>query len=132
MENTTLTIIISLLTAIGVTGGLIFNGLMTRNHNKNQHYQILKELQDEFNKIDSMDQKSNGYKVHFVNFHEKIAHLGLNRIIPNEVISYFDGTFPRALLMIKSELVQDATTISKVPNLILWCKINNFQPARGL
>ena len=132
MSESTTTLIVSIITALGVAGGLIFNAISTRNQTKIQHYQIIKELQTEFSEIDALKPGSSEYKERFVNLHEKIAHLAIYRIIPEEIASYFDGTFPRALLLVQSDIKSGIDVKKTLPNLISWCNVNNFQPDKSL
>jgi len=118
----------STITAIGVAGGLIINGLSTRSKTKNKYYQILKELQAEFDIINAMNHDDSDYITKFINLHEKIAHLSIKKIISSDIASYFDGTFPRALLFASQTSISYTADKAQVPNLYQYCKNKKILP----
>ena len=126
MDYSLIIIIVSIITALGVAGGLILNGLSIRSKTKTEYYQILKELQDEFVVIDAMNHTTVQYRTKFMNLHEKIAHLSIKKIISDDIASYFDGTFPTALFY--TSLHSNPTQIKKeLPNLFKYCENKNFK-----
>jgi len=128
VDFTFFTAIVASVTALGVAGGLILNGLSIRSKTKNEYYQILKELQDEFVTIDGTVDKDTNYETKIVNLHEKVAHLSIKKIISDDIASYFDGTFPRALYFAQNDPDHDIEECKKqVPNLFKYCEDKNIQ-----
>ena len=127
VDFTFLTAIVAVITALGVAGGLILNGLSIRSKTKNEYYKILKELQDEFVAIDALRHEDPDYLSKLINLHEKIAHLSIKKIISEDIASYFDGTFPRALFYASQH--EDMTQVKKeVPNLFKYCENKKIKP----
>lgn len=136
-------IIVAIISAIGVIGALIFNGLTHLKETKSQHYQAFKDLEEEFTKIQEefpkirkwdndhalVIQKQsendfvsvNMFRWKYVQFHEKVAHLAIQKIISKEIARYYHTTFPYALRYV--DLVLDPEKVkSTCTFLYQWCE----------
>ena len=114
-----LPLIIAAIAAFVAAGGLIFNGITTRQQSKSNHYRIFKEIEEEYNKIDprsveikkfiTMDfaelekqtddiqGKVSQFRRDHGEFHEKIAYLTLKGIIPKDIAKFYDLSFAHSL-----------------------------------
>lgn len=133
---------IAIISALGVIGALIFNGITVRKDQKNRHYEIFVSLQKErdeiqesypeiINLIDLKPEevskhprteqvKLRTYQWKFIQFHDKVAHLALKGIIPKNIPRYFVDTFPSALAMI--DLAVDPEVVMKYTKYLQeWC-----------
>ena len=114
-----LTDIVAIVSALGVIGALVFNGLTLRRDQKSRHYQAFMDLQKERDEIqkkfpdirdllrleeselkkhpEERQVECRMYKWKFIQFHDKVAHLALTGVIPKSIPKYFEDTFPTAL-----------------------------------
>ncbi|MEM4379043.1 MAG: hypothetical protein QXX85_08695 [Candidatus Nitrosotenuis sp.] len=128
--------------AVAAAVGLIFNGLTNLQQSKSNYFTIFKELEKEYNEIDSRSlelkdyilmndeelkkegenfNKTTQFKRDFVQFHEKLAHLYYKKIIPKNILEFFDLTFSHALYYINTSNNREEIK-KQVDNLIKWCK----------
>ncbi|MGI0021636.1 MAG: hypothetical protein ACRD9Q_02130 [Nitrososphaeraceae archaeon] len=139
-------IIVAYISAGGVIGALIFNGLTHLKDKKSRYYQAFKDLEEERTKIqepyaefhelewstNAELEKMHGmlknpavdkvktYRWKHIQFHDKVAHLALSGIVSKEIARYFNDTFPYALAYIP--LTPNPEEIRKLsPNLVSWC-----------
>lgn len=134
---------VAIISALGVIGALVFNGITNLRDKKSRHYQIFKDLNEEFTLIqenypnfykivslneaelkkqpEDLQNQLRMYRWKFIQFHEKIAHLALTGVIPKKITLFFNDTFPDALRHIelapKPEYLRELS-----PNLMKWCK----------
>lgn len=146
-----LTTIVAIVSAFGVIGALVFNGITQLKEKKKQHYEIFKDLITEFVEIEDkasklMDymlmttQQLNQYPIEiqyevgtyrwkYLAFHDKIAHLALIGIIPKDVAGYYSLTFSSALLYM--ELEPNPELAKENYNYIIeWCKKENIEKSQ--
>ncbi|QUC65321.1 hypothetical protein NsoK4_03490 [Nitrosopumilus sp. K4] len=135
--------IVGVVSALGVIGALVFNGITNLRDKKSRHYEIFQDLMKEYTQIqevipdivkiasldraelkkqpETLQNKVRMYRWKFVQFHEKIAHLALTGIIPKEITQFFNETFPDAIKHI--ELSPNPEYIKELsPNLFNWCE----------
>ena len=142
-----LTAIVSIISALGVIGALLFNGLTIRQDQKSRHYQAFMDLQSERDKIQSEypqirdmmglepsevdkypEEKREQFRLYqwkFVQFHDKVAHLALTGVIPKSIPKYFEDSFPVALQMIDFAIKPDVVK-KYTKHLQEWCKKENL------
>jgi hypothetical protein len=138
---------VAIVSAFGVIGALIFNGLTLRKDQKSRHYQAFMDLETEREKIqlvfpkirDMIDLTSTEVKKYpeerqielktyqwkFIQFHDKVAHLALTGVIPKSIAKYFKDTFPQALAMLDLSLNPDEVK-KHTKYLHVWCKNENI------
>jgi len=129
--------------------GLFFNAWQMKMQSKSNYFLTFKELEDEYNKIDSRtfdvkdyvllphtelkkndDQiiaKTTQFKRDHVQFHEKLAYLYYAKIIPKNIPEFFDVSFSHSLFLIETSNRKDEIK-KQVNNLLRWCKENNILP----
>lgn len=143
--------VVTIVSALGVVGALIFNSIAQLTSNKNRHYLALKDLEDEFSKIIESSSEINNwedepaakirmqseadfvkvsmYRWKYIKFHEKVAHLAIRKIISKDIAQYFRRTFPYALQYV--ELSLDPEDIKSTCNFLYqWCKQEKISPER--
>ncbi len=150
-ENTplqdSLTTVVSIIGIFGAIGALIFSGMSQRNQSKSQYYQIFKDLDDEyvklvdggsalgdlvklpFSSLSLLDSQTvyevEMYRWKYYTFHEKIAHLAITGMIPEEIARYYALTFSMTLLYM--DLEQDPKKLQTELNFTMeWCKKENI------
>ena len=138
-----LTAIVAIISALGVIGALVFNGLTLRRDQKSRHYQAFMDLQKERDEIQMVypeivdiiqlkptevanlpverKNKLRTYQWKFIQFHDKVAHLALTGVIPKSIPKYFEDTFPSAFTMIDFAVQPDVVRES-AKYLLEWCK----------
>ncbi len=89
-------VIISSISAVCSAGRLIFNGISNVMQSKGKYYEIMTDLNTEFEEIEKeYPNKENlqkdskeviNYKRKFCGFHEKLAHMAEKKIVPKEII----------------------------------------------
>jgi len=124
VEEVTIALIGLIITAIGIIGALIYNAYNTKQNTKSRYYQILKDLEDRFHKIQDMDDTApSSYFMHVVNFAGFMIRLIKEGIIPKDLVfPQYTTIFSESLWI--SNLVKDKT---KVEDIIEFCKENNVK-----
>jgi hypothetical protein len=130
-------ILISAISAVSAAGGLVFNGLAHLKESKIKYYQILRELQIDFdqieekypgkNKIDLETDEVKDYKRLYCGFLEKLAHMANQNIIPKEIAEYYETGF-RIGLMYLEKLSFRETIEKELGNMMSWCTKKNIAP----
>lgn len=137
------TTIVAVVSVIGVIGALIFNGLNLRKDQKSRYYDAFKDLYhemsiiydqprdvirvqffdyDELKKLPKeIQDRTKKFRIDYVNFHEKVAHLVSMNIISKPIARFFSSTFPVALLFLDL-LPKDAQGEEGGGYLRDWCK----------
>lgn len=138
-----LTDVVAIVSAFGVIGALIFNGITLRKDQKTRYFSFLQDLQNEFIEIAKRNRdvmkwddssiaevlvKSpndlvaiNEYRWEFLLFHEKIAHFAIRKVISEEIAQYFRTTFSLSIRYV--ELSTDPDLLkSKLEFLYKWCE----------
>ena len=116
------TTIVAIVSVIGVIGALIFNGLNLRKDQKSRYYDAFKDLYHEMSIIydqprdvinaqflddeelkklpKEIQDKTKKFRIAYVNFHEKVAHLVSMNIISKPIARFFSSTFSIALVLL--------------------------------
>jgi hypothetical protein len=123
-------LIISAISASSAAGGLIFNGLAHLKESKTKHYQIMKDLQIEFdvietkypgkNEINKETKEVLSYKRDYCGFFEKLAYMRNNGIVPEKVAEYYDTGFQVALMYLEKLSIREEIE-SGLNNMMDWC-----------
>ena len=148
--NSQIALVVAIISAFGVIGALIFNGIQHFKDRKRHYFKIINDLEKEatsslsriehdivmysnYNKIQLMSlseedlKKVTLFRWDVIRFSEKVAHLGIKKIIPNEIARYFNSYFAKALYFIDES--ENSEQIRKEVNfLIEWCHKENIKP----
>jgi len=142
-------IIFAGISALAAAAGLFFNGWTQSQQSKSNYYNVFKEIEEEYNDIDkrSLDlkeyvtlndselmkqsdeiiNKTRQFKRDHVEFHEKLAHLYYKKIIPKNILEYFNLTFSHACFYVETSDKKEKIK-KQINNLIKWCDDNNIKP----
>ena len=135
--------------AVAAAAGLIFNGWASYQQSKSTHYRIFKDIEEEYNEIDKralplrdylftndkklMEDYSREkyepviqFKRDHVEFHEKLAHLYYQKIIPKSIIEYFKLSYSHALYYIDNARHKEEIK-KQVSSLVKWCEEKNIE-----
>jgi len=123
-------------TLLGLSGaifaglGLIFNGLSLRQNSRSKYLDVLSQLHKEVSNLDNnkKDPISDEWLRNYLNLHDRIAYLAINKIIPESIATFFNPTFSASLTYL-----QHYKTISNyLPSLTEWCNKQNIRPLNNM
>jgi len=127
VEVGTIALIGVIITGIGIGIGLYFNIRAINQNTKSRYYQILKDNDERFHQIHSLDKDSDPrtYLMHITNFATHLYQLIDEGICPkNFILPHRSRTLSEALWIIKN-----ATKLEKeFPEYVKFCNDNNLKP----
>jgi len=134
--------------AVAAAIGLIFNGLAQQKQSQSNYARVFKELEGELNAIDSralalkdyvvlddvelkkkpddIKNKTTQFKRDYAEFHDKLAYLYYNKIIPKSIPEFFDVTFAHSLFYIDTSSKKEELR-KQLANLVKWCDEKNIK-----
>lgn len=128
-ENSTVIIIVPIISASIAAAGLIFTGLSYQNNTKARYLQVLREFDNEISELEMSQTRISNYDqfvARYLNVHERLAFLAQNRKIPSDLANYYDSSFAASLGILQMPKYQHHAT--GLDNLTCWCKMNGIEP----
>lgn len=122
-SSSIVSMVVPIISASIAAGGLIFTGLSYRENTKARYLQVLRDFDNEISEIESSQDRNSYYErfaARYLNVHERLAFLTLNKKIPNDLAKYYDSSFSAALGIV--DLPEYSHYKEDVTHLIEWCK----------
>jgi len=126
VEVVTIALIGVIITGIGIGIGLYFNIRATNQNTKSRYYQILKDNEERFHQIQSLDKDADPrtYFMHTSNFATFLYQLVEEGICPKDLIMEYRETLGEGLWVIKN-----VTSLEKeFLKYIKFCEDNKIKP----
>lgn len=126
------TILVPIISASIAAGGLIYTGLSYRDNTKAKYLQVLRDFDNEISEIESSQERNTYYErfiAKYLNVHERLAFLTINKKIPNDLARYYDSSFAATLGIL--DIPEYAKYKENVTNIIKWCEEQGIQKSEA-
>lgn len=118
--------------------GLIFTASSYKANAKAINLQVLRQVASEIEILEDSDDRNSErfenfaiFVTKYLNLHDRIAYLAIEKSIPNKTARYFDISFQAALgLLERKEFVNMIPTYREY--LMRWCLMNNLKPTDAI
>jgi hypothetical protein len=125
--------IISAISAFAASGALIYNAFSYIQTSRNQYLQLVKSVDDEITALETSKEREENHFIFsqkYLNVHERLAYLGIKKLIPKDVVRYFQLSFERSRgLLALDEFKQ---TRDQYIWFNEWCKREKIKVGRPL
>ena len=120
-----------IISAIGITGGFVYNAKTTQQNTRMQYYQVLKDVEKEFHEIERFQSEDiRHHAMRTNNFAVFLIKLINRKMVPKEYIyPQYDTVFQETLWIQKKMMKRNDTlgSTKEIEAVEGFCKENNIQ-----